>query len=153
MRKRYIRIVSEHMPGIVKTHILILDDEEPLLASMQFLFHRNAYRVSTANTGNETLQITRTCYDDGEPIDVLIVGTRMPDLDRTILIRDVRAFDTLMPILLMTGFGCKELVIGLMELGCNDYIDKPFSLGHLEDRVVGLLAKARLNAAERKQRT
>ncbi|MCX6136389.1 MAG: response regulator [Ignavibacteriales bacterium] len=134
-----------------QTHILIAEDEERLLNSMQFLFHGKGYRVTKTRTGTDALQIVKICHSEGTPIDLLITDIQMPGMDGESLIRAVREFDISMPVLVMTGFGHKEMVIRLMHLGCNDYIDKPFGLDQMEAHVESLLEKSRLDAADKRQ--
>ncbi len=128
------------MPETEQSHILIAEDEECLLSSLQFLFHRKGYRVTKAKTGTEALYVACTCYREGTPIDLLITDIQMPGMDGEGLIRAIRKFDKRMPMLVITGFGYKDLVVRLMRLGCSDYIDKPFGLDQIEGRVKSLLA-------------
>ncbi len=129
------------MPTTEQLHILIAENEGCLLSSLQFLFHRKGYQVTKAKTGTLALHAACKSYREGAPIDLLITDIQMPGMDGEKLIRAIRKFNTRMPILVMTGFGYKELVVRLMRLGCSDYIDKPFTLNQIEDRVELLLSK------------
>jgi DNA-binding NtrC family response regulator len=129
-------------------HILIAEDEEGLLNSMQFLFHRKGYWVSKAKSGSEAYEIFLLCSREQSPIDLLITDVQMPGMDGEILIQNIRRLDPRMPILAMTGFGHKEMVIRLMRLGCNDFIDKPFTMDQIEHRVESLLSPASHGTAD-----
>jgi signal transduction histidine kinase len=123
-------------------HILIADDEEGLLNSMQFLFHRKGYRVTKAKTGIEALQAIGVSRTEGPAIDLLITDIQMPAMDGENLIACIRKIDGVLPIIVMTGFGNKELLVRLMHLGCNDYIDKPFTMQQMEMLVASVLSRA-----------
>ncbi len=131
-----------------RTHILIADDEVNLLHSMQFLFHRKGYRVTKAKTGTEALETISNFAADGTSVDLLITDIQMPGIDGESLVRGIRKFDAHLPILVMTGFGNKELLMRLMHLGCNEYIDKPFSMEQMETLVESMLKQNRPEAGQ-----
>jgi DNA-binding response OmpR family regulator len=137
------------MPASTRTHILISDGEERLLNSMQFFFHWKGYRVSKANSGPDALAIIRKCSHEGNRIDILIVGIELPGMTSEVLVRVVREFDAHLPILVMAGFGRKEMAIRMMQFGASGYIEQPFSLDHIENRVELMLAQARASFAGR----
>ena len=137
------------MRTLPQPHILIAEDEQRLQSSLQFLFHRKGYQVTSANTGTEALEIIRMCRSQGTPIDLMITDIQMPGIGGESLIRAVREFDGDLPILVMTAFGSKDLVVRLMRLECNDYIDKPFGMEQIEAQVDSILAQARGDVAER----
>ena len=130
------------LPTFAK-HILIAEDEGRLQASLKFYFHGKGYRVSCAKSGEEALEIINASRSAGHGIDLLITDIQMPGMDGEHLIRSIREFDSVMPVLVMTGFGNKELVVRLMKLGCAGYLDKPFSLAQMETQVEALLMNVR----------
>ncbi|HTY37422.1 MAG TPA: response regulator [Bacteroidota bacterium] len=133
-------------------HIVIAEDEERLLDSMVFMLKRKGYRVSRAGTGAHALAIISRSHADGHPVDLLITDQQMPCMDGEALIKAIRKFDRTMRILVVTGFGDKDLVVRLMRLGCRDFIDKPFGLVDLEQHVEGLLEENHLELVERERR-
>lgn len=130
-----------------QTHILIAEDDERLLTSVEFLFHRKGYRVTKAKTGREALEIASTCRREGIPVNLLVTDVLMPDMNGESLVCAIRNIDTHLPILVMTGIGTKALVRRLHQLGCNEYIDKPFGLDQIEARAESLLAQGLVDAS------
>lgn len=137
------------MFNTIQSHILIVEDEDWLLNSIHFLLRSKGYQVKKANTGIEALQIVNQCKCGGNPINLLITDIQMPEMNGETLIRKVREFDSYMPILVMTGFGTKELFERIIRLGCNDYIDKPFGLDQIVASVELVLSQVKKNETER----
>lgn len=110
-----------------KSHILIAEDEEQLLSSMEIALRRTGFTVSKAKNGSEALSIIKKCYANDIPIDLLVTDIQMPEMNGEELVNTIRCLDTSLPILVITGFGDKDLVVRLLRTGCTDYLDKPFS--------------------------
>ena len=127
------------MPSKSLIHILLADDEERLLDSMNYLFEMKGYKVTKTKSGIEALKIILAYHNEGNPVDLLITDIQMAGMTGEELITAVRQFDPKLPVLVITGFGYKELVIRLLRLGCSDYIDKPFGPSQIEEHVENLL--------------
>lgn len=123
-------------------HILIADDEENLLNSLEYILSSKGYKVSIAENGRKAFQIITQTQNSGDSIDLLITDIQMPDMSGLELIEAIHKENITIPILVLTGFGNKELLIDCLRLGCNDYLDKPVSWKELTNRVKTLLKKS-----------
>jgi len=132
--------------------ILIAEDEQRLLESMQFMLKRKGYTVYGATSGTEALAIISKHHSIGHPIDLLITDIQMSGMNGEALIQAVRTFDLKMRVLVITAFGDKDLVVRLMRLGCGDFIDKPFGLVQMEFHVNDLLHQSYLETMARKRK-
>lgn len=80
-------------------HILVADDEALAALALEDFLSRKGYRVTLAYDGQEALERFR---DD--PADVLVTDLRMPRMDGRSLIRALRAGDSALPVVVMTGY-------------------------------------------------
>ncbi len=106
-------------------HILIADDETPIRLTVSLILKRKSYRVSTAVDGNAALQAFQQAQEEGNPVDLLITDIYMPGMDGLELIDRIRSLRSDMPIIGITAFGNKEVVVELLRRKVNDYIEKP----------------------------
>ena len=127
--------------------VLIVEDEENLLAPLTYNLEREGYRVVTAMDGGEGLESARL-----ESPDLLILDIMLPTMDGIQVCRILRN-ESGVPILMLTAKG-EELdkVLGL-EMGADDYMTKPFSMRELVARVKAMLRRAELSPASMDGRT
>lgn len=106
--------------------ILIVDDEQSLVHSVQLQLSRAGHECHCADTvagANEILQKL-------DP-ELGIIDIRLPDGNGMDLIRRVRADDRHFPIVVLTAFGSIPNAVSAMREGANDYIEKPVDLDQL----------------------
>ena len=118
--------------------VLIVEDEENLLAAVKYALERDGYEVFTATDGATGLDLGR------QPIfDLIILDVMLPELDGLELCRILRQ-DSDVPILMLTA-KVEEIdrVIGL-EIGADDYMTKPCRMRELLARVRAMLRRARM---------
>ena len=123
--------------------VLIVEDEENLLAPLRYNLEREGYRVVTATDGGEGLESARE-----ESPNLVILDIMLPTMDGIQVCRILRS-ESGVPILMLTAKG-EELdkVLGL-EMGADDYMTKPFSMRELIARVKAMLRRAELSPALR----
>jgi two-component system OmpR family response regulator len=74
--------------------------------------------------------------------DALIVDRRLPILDGLSLIRQLRASDTLTPILVLSAIGSSADRVEGMRAGCDDYLAKPYAFSEVLARLEALARRA-----------
>ena len=118
--------------------VLIVEDEDNLLAPLRYNLEREGFRVITATDGGEGLDSARQ-----ESPDLVILDIMLPTMDGIQVCRILRG-ESAVPILMLTAKG-EELdkVLGL-EMGADDYMTKPFSMRELVARVKAMLRRADL---------
>jgi DNA-binding response OmpR family regulator len=121
--------------------ILLVDDEESVQKLLTFPLEREGFRVVQARDGEEAL----TRFDEND-VDLVILDIMLPQLDGLEVCRRLRARSSV-PIIMLTARDDElDKVVGL-ELGADDYITKPFSIGEFRSRVRAALRRAQLPAA------
>jgi len=123
----------------LKPHILVVEDEPPLLEVLRYNLENEGYRVSVATDGTDVL--TRI---HNEPPDLVILDWMLPQLSGIEVCRQIRtdpdAKDT--PIIMLTARGEEaDRVKGLVS-GTDDYVVKPFSPTELLARVKAVLRRS-----------
>ncbi len=126
----------------VPAHILVVDDDALIRATLRDCLEIDGYRVSEASTGKELFAHLAATRTDLITLD-LGLG-RESGLD---IARQVRA-KTNVPIIMVTGKGDTiDRIVGL-ELGADDYITKPF---HVREVLARVRAVLRRNAGAKTQ--
>lgn len=114
--------------------ILIVDDEETLLATVSLELGRSGHQCHAARSGAAALTLL-------ESIDphLALVDIRMPDMDGLALVERIRQIGHDFPIVVMTAYGSVQSAVAAMKAGATDYLQKPVAIDELEvviDRVM-----------------
>jgi len=120
--------------------LLIADDHEQILDVLKEYAQRDGYRVQTAKTGREALELSASCRFDAILLDVM-----MPEMDGFEVCRQIRR-TSMVPVIMITARGEDfERIMGL-DIGEDDYVVKPFSPSEVMARLRAVLR--RMDAAE-----
>ena len=105
-------------------HILMIEDNESVCEMLQMFFEKEDWKVTFIHDGQEGLdEYTK----NQEKYDLLILDIMLPSIDGMTICREIRKFDTQIPIIMLTAKDTEsDEVIGL-EIGADDYVTKPFS--------------------------
>jgi len=120
----------------MKKRVLIVDDEQNIAISVEYLMRREGFDVSVAKDGEDGLAMIRSTKPDLVLLDVM-----MPKMDGFQVCAAVRADDELadVRIIMLTAKGREAEVEKGLSLGADAYIPKPFSTSELVSRVKSLL--------------
>lgn len=105
----------------MKPSILIIDDEDKIRRFLGEPFTRRGYRVSTAGTGRQGLEVFRK-----EEPEIVILDMRLPDVDGMQVLREIRRASPEHIVIMITAYGEIRLAVEAMKLGAFDYLTKPF---------------------------
>ena len=113
--------------------ILIIEDDADLREGLHFSFTCDGYEVFCVDTKKDGMrEIRKRIYD------LVLLDCNLPDGTGFDLCREVRESDRI-PIIMLTARDTEIDEIKALELGVNDYLSKPFSLGVLKARVRRIL--------------
>lgn len=112
--------------------ILIADDEENIVISLEFLMKREGFEVLVAGDGEEALSRIRA-----DQPDLVLLDVMMPKKTGFEVCQEVRADPALATtrILMLTAKGRDTEVAKGMAMGADAYMTKPFSTKDLVDQV------------------
>ena len=123
--------------------VLVVDDDEKLLALARLALSRNGVEVETATTSADALGMM-----GGSKPDLVILDVVLPDLSGWEVLRRIRESSDVAVMLLSGRDSDVDKARGL-DLGADDYLTKPFSFLEFEARVRALLRRSRPEAPER----
>lgn len=103
--------------------VLVVDDEKAIRYSVSRTLQKAGYQVMEAGSGEEALVILRD-----QPIEVVLTDIRMPEgLDGVELLRQIKAVNTDIVVILMTAYPHLSTAVEALRLGAHDYLIKPSS--------------------------
>ena len=111
------------------TKILVVDDEPPILSTMEVNLRARGYEIILATTGTQALAAATRKHPDAVVLDL-----GLPDMDGVDVIRGLRGW-THIPIIVLSARTADEQKIAALDAGANDYVTKPFSMGELMARL------------------
>jgi two-component system KDP operon response regulator KdpE len=109
--------------------ILVVDDEPQILRFLRPALEAAGYEMIEAGTGTEALRKAATLAPD-----VMILDLGLPDMDGKEVVSRLRAFADL-PILILSARDRESEKIAALDLGADDYVEKPFRIGELLARL------------------
>ncbi len=124
--------------------VLIVDDEQPNLESLERTFTREGWRVALADSGQSALEVVRR-----DRPDVVVTDLMMPGMGGEELLRAVKAIAPEIEVVLMTAFGTVEGAVAAMKEGAYDFITKPVKRHAIVKSVRLALERASLVAENR----
>ena len=107
--------------------ILVVDDDEGVRWALEKALAREGYDPVLAPTADEGMALA-----EAGGIACVLMDIRMPGGDGLEALRQIRAHDPSLPIIMMTAFGSLQAAVEAMKLGAYDYITKPFDFDELE---------------------
>jgi DNA-binding response OmpR family regulator len=118
------------------TSVLIVDDDRALVGMVASLLGAEGYDLLTAYDGETALR------RHGEELpDLVILDRNLPKMSGDEICRRIRAVAQT-PILMLTGEKGEDERVKLLDLGADDYLEKPFGRKELLARVRALLRRA-----------
>ncbi|MGH7302831.1 MAG: sigma-54-dependent transcriptional regulator [Candidatus Rokuibacteriota bacterium] len=114
--------------------ILVVDDEPAIQDILTWALSAEGYRVATAGSGEEAL--TRV---EEEDFDIIVTDIVMPGLDGLEVLERSRVLNPRAAVIVMTAYAALETAIAALRRGAADYLEKPFSVDLLKERVRRLL--------------
>ena len=104
----------------MKSRLLLIDDEEQFVEALSERLSMRDYDVTTSLTGEDAIEKIKN-YD----FDVGILGGRLPGIDGTDVLREIKNLKPLTEVIMLTGHGTVEMAIEGMKLGAFDFLIKP----------------------------
>ncbi len=113
--------------------LLIIEDDTDLREGLSFSFSGDGYDITEVGSKREGLrEIEKGLYD------IILLDCNLPDGTGFELCKEVRSYSNI-PIIMLTARDTELDEIKALELGVNDYLSKPFSLGVLKARMKRIL--------------
>jgi two-component system, OmpR family, alkaline phosphatase synthesis response regulator PhoP len=115
--------------------VLVVDDDVKTVELVKLYLNRDGYRVLTAYTGTDALQMARENHPDLIVLDLMLPGMNGLDVCRTL------RQESDVPIIMLTALTTDDDRLTGLNTGADDYMTKPFSPRELAARVRAVLRR------------
>ncbi len=125
-----------------KQKILVVDDDESIAELVALYLNKECFRTQISYDGEDALK----AFKEFEP-DLVLLDIMLPGMDGYGVLREIRK-ESKVPVIMLSAKGeVFDKVLGL-EMGADDYMEKPFDSKELVARVKAVLRRYKPQAAE-----
>ena len=112
--------------------ILLVDDDELVLDVGLQMLEKAGYRAIGAKTSDEAVEIYR---GNKKSINLVILDINLPDENGATTFKRIRKINPDAKVILSTGYTESSDIIELMNLGCRNRLQKPYTMTRLTEEV------------------
>ena len=118
--------------------ILVVEDDQELRTALTETLSLSGYRCAQAENGQQALARIEA-LPATESLDLVITDNHMPVMDGETLLRQLQKKYPEIPVIMATAYGSIDGAVYAMQLGAVDYLQKPFDVKALLEKVANLL--------------
>jgi two-component system, cell cycle sensor histidine kinase and response regulator CckA len=123
--------------------ILLVDDEEMIIEVGKAMIEKIGYRVVIAKGGEQAIEVIS---EMGNKIELVILDMIMPGIDGGKTFDRIRKIEPAMPVILASGYTINGLATEIMQRGCSGFIQKPFNISELSQKIRKILDEAKASS-------
>ncbi len=123
----------------IPTNILLVEDDASLSTVLADYLRSKGYTVETASNGKEAWELILVKH-----YDLVISDIMMPKMNGFELLKLLRAQHITLPVIMLSAKTERDDIMLAYELGCDDYVTKPFSMDILICKVEAVLRRFRM---------
>ena len=116
--------------------VLIVDDEEIVVGVGKQMLEKLGYSVLIARSGQEAVDV---CKDRPDDVDLVLLDMIMPGMEAGDTYDKLKSINPAIKVLLSSGYGLDQKAGAIIDRGCNGFIQKPFNMKILEDKIGEIL--------------
>jgi CheY-like chemotaxis protein len=116
--------------------VLLVDDEEIVIGVGKQMLERLGFSVLIARNGQEALDVLKNNPDD---VDLVLLDMIMPGMEAGDAYDQLKAINPAIKVILSSGYGLDQKASAIIDRGCNGFIQKPFNMKILEEKIGGIL--------------
>ncbi len=116
--------------------VLIVEDEPDIVRGLTDALEFESFDVTSTGFGKDGVRIMRE-----RGADCVILDLMLPDINGYAVCEEIRAFDPLVPIIILTARGQESDKIRGLDAGADDYMTKPFSVAELLARIKAIFRR------------
>jgi CheY-like chemotaxis protein len=141
------QVAEDKTPMAVLQHgtgtILVVDDDAQIAKVCSRLLQKFGYEVLTAPGGRQAIELVRRY---GAKIALVLLDMTMPEMSGRQTYEELQKIVPGIKVLLASGYSLEEQAQGLLDRGCNGFIQKPFDAVVLSAKVQDILQKKELHS-------
>ncbi len=138
--KRKVRKLTKTSDKLIKGTgtVLLVDDEEVIQEVCRELLEAIGYRVFSAIDGKEALKLYRKNKDK---IDLVLLDMTMPNMSGSEVYDRMKEMNPDIKVLFSSGYSIDGEATDILKRGCNGFIQKPFNINALSQKIREMLEK------------
>ena len=102
--------------------VLVVDDEVVVLTVLREILRRGGYRVTTAASAEEAIDLMHKRH-----FDLVLTDKNLPGASGLEVLRVARTLDPQPAVVMITGYSSYDSAVEALDIGAQDYIEKPIS--------------------------
>lgn len=114
--------------------VLIIDDDAAHRLMLREAVKDRGRRPLEAASGEEGLKALET-----EVVDLILLDIKMPGMGGMEALRHIKAFNPVLPVIMMTAYATVQTAIEALKLGAEDYLLKPLNIDELEEAIEAVI--------------
>jgi DNA-binding NtrC family response regulator len=122
---------SPHAASPARPSLLIADDQPHILDALEFLLEPEGFRIEKARSPYLVLEALKSGSYDALLIDLNYTRDTTSGKEGLDLLSQVKAYDSQMPVIVMTAWANVEVAVEAMRRGAQDFIQKPWDNARL----------------------
>jgi len=122
--------------------LLLIEDDEHVAHVLAEAFASQGHATAIRYSGEDGL-----AYLTRERPDAVVLDVRLPRLNGVAVLRQIRATDPTLPVIIMTGLATPGEIAEVRRLGVTEIIEKPEVLRHFSDALARIASRDRLQDA------
>ncbi|CAB1058797.1 hypothetical protein D1BOALGB6SA_3554 [Olavius sp. associated proteobacterium Delta 1] len=119
--------------------VLLVDDEEIVVGVGKQMLEKLGFSVLIARSGQEAVDVYKNFPDD---VDLVLLDMIMPGMEAGDTYDRLKGINPAIKVLLSSGYGLDQRASAIIDRGCNGFIQKPFNMKVLEDKIGEVLKPA-----------
>lgn len=116
--------------------VLLVDDEEIVIGVGKQMLERLGFSVLTARNGQEAVAVYQNQPAD---VDLVLLDMIMPGMEAAETYDQLKAINPGVRVILSSGYSLDQKAGAIIERGCNGFIQKPFNMKILEEKIGEIL--------------
>jgi len=131
------KISQQQQKNTGTKEVLIVDDEEPLLLSIDdgLSIYKSYYTLLTATNGMDAVKLLKA----RSSINLVITDLSMPKMDGFELLTYIKRNFPWIPVILMTAYGTPKIEMITKTMGLFSYLEKPLDINVIADNIFAAL--------------
>ncbi|HOP86333.1 MAG TPA: sigma-54 dependent transcriptional regulator [Syntrophorhabdaceae bacterium] len=120
-------------------NILLVEDDNNQRDIIRTILEKEGYYVEDADTGKKALDLLKS-----NTFDVVLTDLRLPDIDGTDILKEVKNQNKISQVIIITAFGSIPSAVEATKLGAFYYLEKPFEKDQLLLVIKNAMSQVRL---------
>ena len=136
LKENKVVSLSDYRRATNPHYLLVVDDDSTTQNAIKRIFEKEGFQVLTASDGTELIRILEL-----HPLDAILLDIKLPWVDGYELCKLIKQHDEFkkVPLVFLSGKKSEIEVKKGFEMGCDEYVTKPFDIEEIKKTVKNLI--------------